>query len=327
MIGKPKSQISLLDSAFNRRQKKSRAEKLLIQINQFVDWAQLVSIVEPIYKKSRRGRPTIPIVFLIKCLILQYLYNLSDPALEDALIDRLSFQKFVGLSFEEEIPDFTTIWKFRERLIKAGIMEDLFHAFLRMLDERKLILRKGTLVDASIVHAARKPNLSKKGSEKQQNSQQDQDAKATVKNQKGYYGYKCHIGVDQGSGIIRKAEMTPANVHDSRIFEQLVSGDERSVFADKAYASEDRKKSFRKRGVYYGIMDKGYRNNPISNKQRKKNQQKSRVRNAVERPFAHMKRIYGFIRVRYVRLLRNKLHFLFLCIIHNIRPGLALCGS
>ena len=115
MIGKRSLQISILDGAFNQRTKQSRTDKLLVDINEVVNWSKLVQTCKVIFKDSRRGRPTTPIEFSIKCLFLQYLYNLSDPGLEDALIDRLSFQKFLGISFDTEIPDFTTIWRDEQR--------------------------------------------------------------------------------------------------------------------------------------------------------------------------------------------------------------------
>ena len=139
-----------------------------------------------------------------------------------------------------------------------------------------------------------------------------------------YYGYKGHIATDEGSNIIRKTIFTPANVHDSRELDTLICGDERSVFADKAYADDDVKRKLRQKGVYCGILDKGRRGRQLSQKQKHANKQKSKVRNAVERPFAHFKKLMGYVRVRYVNLERNELHFTFLCILHNIRRGIAL---
>jgi len=254
MIGNPQSQLSILDSAFNKRKKQSRTDELLKRIEHFVDWSRLEQEIVRVYKTSKRGRPTIPIIYMIKILFLQFLYNLSDPALEDAMIDRLSFQRFVGFGFDEEIPNFSTIWRFRERLIKADIMDNLFDLIVAMLEERDLILRKGTLNDATIVNASR--NYSKRG--KAKGAQQDRDAAAIVKGKKSYYGYKGHIGIDYQSDIIRKADLTPANVHDSDKYDEMVSGDEASVFADKAYSNRTRKRKMRKEGVYYGILDKGY---------------------------------------------------------------------
>ena len=326
MLGKQKSQLSLLDSAFSGRTKRSRTDELLKNIDKFVNWDSLESICKRMYKETNRGRPSFPIIFALKCLILQYLYNLSDPALEDALIDRLSFQRFLGISFDTEIPDFTTIWRFRERLIKAGLLNKIFKNVLKQLDKRNVILRKGTLVDATLVQAARKKNKNDRGNDESgRSSQQDHDATGTQKGDKQYYGYKGHIGVDETSNVIRRVRFTTASVHDSRELNNLISGDERSVFADKAYADDNIKRNMREQGIYYGIMDKGRRGRPrLSEKQKKANNWKKKIRNAVERPFAHFKKHMGFRYVRYVNLKRNELHFTFLCLIHNIRRGIAL---
>ncbi len=335
MIGKQKSQFSILDGAFNGRKKRCRSDALLEKINGFVNWDKLVQVCQEIYKDSRRGRPTVPIEFSLKCLVLQYLYGLSDPGLEDALIDRLSFQRFLGISFDEQIPDFSTIWRFRERLVKANLLDTLFETLVQELDAQSLILRRGTLIDATLVQSARKPKKKEdaqcdKESDHRacknvrQEAQQDTDATHTKKGKKRYYGYKGHIGVDHSSGIIRKKVFTTASVHDSQERGNLISGDERSVFGDKAYADDTQKRMMRREGIYCGVLDKGKRNHPLSKKQKKRNKQKSRVRNAVERPFAHFRNLYGYCRARYVNLDRNDLHFTFLCMIHNIRRGIAL---
>jgi IS5 family transposase len=323
MIGKQKSQLSLLDSAFNSRKKLCRADDLLKKIDEFVDWDNLETICKRMYKDTNRGRPSLPIIFALKCLVLQYLYNLSDPALEDALIDRFSFQRFLGISFDTEIPDFTTVWRFRERLIKANLLDKIFESVIKQLDKRNIILRKGILIDATLVQAARKKV--KKDSKTRRSSQQDYDATGTKKGGKHYYGYKGHIGTDEGSNIIRRVRFTTASVHDSRELYNLICGDEKSVFADKAYADDNIKRNMREQVIYYGIMDKGRRGRPkLSEKQKKANIWKKKVRNAVERPFAHFKKHMGFRYVRYVNLKRNGLHFTFLCLIHNIRRGIAL---
>lgn len=330
MIGKMKAQLSLLDSAFNNRNKLSRNDALLDKMNSFIQWDKLVTICEGMYMDSHKGRPTIPIEFSLKCIFLQYMYNLSDPGLEDALIDRLSFQRFLGISFDTEIPDFSTIWRFRERLLKNQLFDRIFEEVLRQLEEKKLILRRGTIVDATIVQSARRLKRKGEESEKQsprQRAQKDLDASSTKKGKKWYYGFKGHIGQDEGSNIIRKKRFTSANVHDSTERDNLLCGDERSVFGDKAYDDKETKQKCRKEGKFYGILDKGKRNNPLSSKQEKDNRQKSRVRSAVERPFAYFKHCCGWFRVRYVTLLRNDLHFTFLCTINNVRRGIALDKS
>ena len=328
MIGTRNSQISILDGAFNSRTKRSRSDALLEKLADAVDWKRLAEISQGVFKDTKRGRPTIPVEFSLKCLFLQYLYNLSDPALEDALIDRLSFQRFLGISFDRDIPDFSTIWRFRERLTNTGLYDRLFEAVVADLDAEGMVLRRGTLVDATIVHAARKQRRSEPDegtpAAPREESQHDHDATVTKKGKTFYYGYKGHIGVDQGSDIIRTKRFTTASVHDSTEFSNLVSGDERSVFSDKAYANDETKREFRAKGIFNGVLDKGRRNRPLSRKQKKDNAQKSSVRSAVERPFAHFKRLYGYVRTRYVTLRRNDLQFTFLCMIHNFRRKIAL---
>lgn len=334
MIRKQPLQMSILDSAFSGRKKRSRSDKLLESMDTFIDWAPLVSQCEVMFKKSNRGRPTTPILLSLKCLFIQFLYGLSEPGLEDALIDRLSFQRFLGISFDEEIPDFTTIWKFKARLIKHKLHDKLFETIINQLESANLILKKGTLIDATIVQSARKPNKQETGNAenkesevKKRSSQKDYDASHTQKGNKKYYGYKGHIAVDQGSNIIRKKAFTTASPHDSQKREELICGDEASVFADKAYDNDQVKRNFRKAGIYYGILDKGRRGRPLSKSQKQKNKKKSRVRNAVERPFAHFKNLYHFSSVKYLTVERNDLHFTFLCMIHNVRRGIALCAT
>ena len=334
MVREQQAQISILDSAFSKRNKRSRSDSLLEKIDAFVDWAPLVEECKVVFKSSKRGRPTTPVLFSLKCLFIQFLYGLSEPGLEDALIDRLSFQRFLGISFDEEIPDFTTIWKFKARLVKHQLYDKLFDIILSQLESKHLILRKGTLIDATIVQSSRRPHKqdreqrdekAKEGDRR--SSQKDYDASYTQKRKKAYYGYKGHIGVDQGTNIIRKKAFTTAGPHDSRQRDGLICGDESSVFADKAYDNDEVKRNFRRQGIYYGILDKGRRNRPLSKSQKKRNKKKSRVRNAVERPFAHFKNLYGYSKARYMTLARNDLHFTFLCMIHNVRRGIALCAT
>lgn len=324
MIGKEKTQLSLLDSVFNARTKKSRTDWMLKQIDEWVDWKSLERICQPAYAHGI-GRPSIPIVVAIKCLILQYLYDLSDPELEDALIDRLSFQRFTRLTFDRDIPDYSTIWRFRERLIKAGLHKALFDAILRQLDKKGYVVRKGTIVDATLVEAARKKRT--RPEDEAESPQQDVEATATKRGNTVYYGYKGHIGMDQESGIIREVSFTTASVHDSQEFTNLLSGDERAIFGDKGYANDEVKRECRRTGIYYGILDKGRRGRPnLSPRQKRRNRIKSKIRSAVERPFAHFKHLMGYTVSRYVTMARNGFHFISLCMIENIRRGISIAG-
>lgn len=248
----------------------------------------MVTIVKGVDKaqEGKGGRPPINFEVKLKMLFLQHTFNLSDEELEDQLIDRLSFQQFVGLSFEEEMPDFTTLWNFKEALIEHRLIDRIFSSILSQIALNGLILKKGTIVDATIIQSTTKPLSQTKRVELEQNpsTQIDTEAKSTEKNGKKYFGYKGHIGVDVASKIIRKRSFTPTNVHDSREMEKVVSGDEKSLWADKAYSEQ--KRVARAMGIHYGVLDRASRGNPLSNKQQKRNKQKSSVRAVVEHPFA-----------------------------------------
>ncbi|MDZ7316353.1 MAG: transposase [candidate division KSB1 bacterium] len=181
------------------------------------------------------------------------------------------------------------------RLVKAGLYDRLCELINVDLESRGVVLKRGTWVDATIVTSARRPR--RKAGEKERSVrgrvQEEGEVQFTQKGGRIYYGYKAHIGADEGSGVIRRKAFTAADVHDSQKTDELISGDERSVFGDKAYMSAERKRSPRQKGVWCGILDKGYRNRPLSEKRKRLNGKKSRVRGSVERPFAHFKRLYG----------------------------------
>ena len=317
-------QMNLVDGVmgFSRRRKVSQAVGTLREIDEVVDWGELVRIVSVLDRTrgGKGGRPPISFEIKLKMLFLQSTFNLSDEGLEDAVIDRLSFQRFTGLSFDEEIPDFTTIWKFKEALVKAGLMDRIFASIDGQMESKGLILKKGTLVDAIIIQSGNRP-LSRKRREELEttpSSQIDTDAQSTEKNGKKHFGYKGHVGVDAESKIIRKRSFTPANVHDSQEMENVLSGDEQSVFADKAYANQKHKRAARALGIYYGVLDKAARNHPLSNRQKKRNKQKSRVRASVEHPFGFMRKKLKVTVLAAKNKLRNALRFDMSCIIYNV---------
>ena len=306
----------------SRRKKVSRAVGTLGEIEKLVDWRVLAEIVNALdrTKSGRGGRPPIDFEIKLKMLFLQYTFNLSDEELEDQLIDRLSFQQFVGLGYDQEIPDFTTFWHFKEALVRAGLMDSIFASIVGQIEKRGLILKKGTIVDATIIRSANRP-LSRQKREKLEETpsrQIDTDARSTAKGGKRHFGYKGHIGIDAESKIIRKRAFTPANIHDIREMESVMSGDEQSVFADKAYTTRKDKRAAREMGIYYGILDKGTRGKGLSNKQLKRNKQKSRVRAAVEHPFGFMRKKLKVTTLAAKNRLRNALRFDMWCIVYNV---------
>ena len=317
-------QLTLADAVagLGRRAKVSKAVRTLGEIDKLVDWRVLAEIVSVLDKSGteRGGRRPIDYKIKLKMIFLQYLFNLSDEELEDQVIDRMSFQQFVGLSYNEEIPDFTTIWHFKEGLTKAGLMDSIFNAILSQLEEKGLIVRKGTMIDAIIIQSGNRPlsNKRREELEAEPSSQIDTEARSTAKNGRKHFGYKGHVGVDVESKIIRKRTFTPANVHDSQEMENLMSGDEQSVWADKAYPKEADKRIARKLGIYYGILDKAKRGHGLSGKQKKLNKKKSKVRAAVEHTFGFMRKKLKVTVLSAKNKARNALRFDMWCIIHNL---------
>lgn len=315
------SQLSFADLIVNSTRKTTRSELKLDKINRLIDWHPLMELVRPCFPVSKQGgRRQKDLTVKTKMLLLQHLYNLSDPELEDQLNDRLSFQRFCGISLSEEVIDFTTFWRFKERLTVEGMAVQIFGLVNGQLDSKGLFLKQGTIIDATIVESTGRPLSNKKREElsEKPSSQIDTDANSTKKRGKYYYGYKGHIGVDIGTKLIRKQCFTPASPHDSTVKEQLWSGDERYVSGDSAYSNQEDKRACRKLGVYYGILDKATRRRKISGRQKKRNQKKSRVRSAVEHPFAYIKEKMGYVRCRAKKLGRNALAFAMNCVVYNL---------
>jgi len=317
-------QLSLMDSiwSFSKRKKQSRAVATLAKIDAVVNWSALVNIVKVIDKSNtpKGGRKPLPFEWKLKMLFLQYAFNLGDEELEDQLIDRLSFQQFVGIGLSHEIPDFTTLWYFKEALVKHKLMDRIFSSINSQLELEGLILKKGTIADATIIESDNRPlsNGKRKTLEENPSTQIDTQARSTEKNGKHYFGYKGHIGVDVESKLIRKRKFTPANVHDSQAMEEVLSGDEKSIWADKAYPNNKHKRIARKMGIYYGILDKKRRGGKLSNKQQKRNRQKSSVRAAVEHPFAFMRKKLKMGLASAKNQVRNALRFDMNCILYNV---------
>lgn len=316
------SQLSFADIAITDNRKQSRVSIKLEKINNLVNWQEILAIVKQVDRTDKRkgGAPHKDILVKVKMLFLQYLYNLSDPELEDQVNDRLSFQRFIGADIMTTIPDYTTIWRFRERLIEEELNDKLFDKILSYLEAKKLLLKKGTIIDATIIESSNRPISKNKREELEENpsSQIDKDARSTKKRGKYYFGYKGHIGVDVGSKIIRKRKFSPANPHDSQFKDNLISGDEKAIFGDSAYNKKEDKQKNRKAGIYYGVLEKATRSKKLSNKQKKRNKQKSKVRAAVEHPFGFMKERLNYRKARAKTEVRNRFSFDMNCILYNI---------
>lgn len=311
-------QISFADGLVNQR---AGRNEWMDEIDKLLDGKAIERLLDPIYA-SDEGRPSYPLLTFVKLLLLQQWYGLSDPGLEEAVDDRLSFRRFAGLPLDQGVPDHTTIWRFRQPLASHGLSERLFAEVNRQLDTRGLIIRKGTLIDASIVEAAVQPPSMAEGTV----SKRDPEAGWTKKNGKSHFGYKAHIAVDEDSGLIRQAVLTSADLHDSRMATSLIQGDEGAVYADKAYGSQALRGDLDQAGITDGIMYKAARNKPLKTWQKWFNKAVAPLRAGVERSFATMKRWYGYHQVRYIGLRRNACHLHLMSTAINLRRALVLAA-
>jgi transposase, IS5 family len=285
-----------------------------------VDWGRFAALLEGLHD-SRRGRPSYPPLVLFKSMVLQQWYRLSDPGLEEALGDRLSFRRFVGLGLQDAVPDHSTLCRFRHALERAGLAERLFEELSRQLGEQGLILKQGTLVDATVVQADAVPLPHERRAERS-----DPDAGFTL-TRRGYkLGYKAHVAMDEGSRLIRAAVLTPANRHeaDPAIVERLVQGDEAEMLADKGYDSRLIRAHLAMHGVKDGILKRRSRQAPLPDDALRRNAGLQPRRVAIESLFGLMKRSYGYARVRYRSLARNAVQLQLLCFAINLRRRLVL---
>jgi IS5 family transposase len=334
-------QLSLADSLVAGKGRNEALERL----GELIDWSMIARLLSPVHG-SRYGAPGYPAVAMLKALLLQQWHGLSDPGLEASLEDRLSFRRFCGFALDAETPDHVTIHRFRETLRQLGLADRVFEEVNRQIDDRGLILRQGTLVDASLIDAAVKrpkppaePVTEQVASEatptaaapaesgaaterppsKLVRSPLDPDAAWAKKGGRRYFGYKVHVGVDQGSAIIRRQVMTPANVNDTEPADLLICGDEAALYGDQAYTSARRRADLRARGIKDRMMHRANKHHPLTPRQIQHNTAIGRRRAPVEQVFAKLKRVYGWSRVRYRGLTRNAVHLALLCTALNLK--------
>lgn len=289
----------------------------LRRIEALIDWEALRPLVSGL-RAGTTGRPPYDPLSMVKALYLQSLYDLSDPGLEEALLDRLSFRRFCGFGLGAATPDETTICRFRGEASAAGVLEACFEAVVGQLDAQGVVLRKGTLMDATIVAAAHKPPPRAAGLGAPH--PREEGADWTNKSGKSYFGYKGHIGMDAGSGIVRRAIFTPARVYESEVADALVSGDEAAVYADRAYEKKARRAALKANGIKDRIMHR--RNKHMAELprwQQVRNRLISHRRAPVEAVFSAMKRLYGLDRARCHSLERNAADFFAFLTIYNLR--------
>lgn len=307
-------QLGWSDAVVSRR--RSERRNRLRDISGLLDWSAFKRLLDGFYP-SRRGEAAYPALMMFQVLLLQRWYDLSDPEMEEALSDRLSFRSFCGLSIEDETPDHSTIWRFRERLTKRGLMAPLLTELTDQLDGGGFILKQGTLIDASIVEsAARRPRM-KEG----KTSKTDPEARFGTGNQRGgfSFGYKLHVAVDQFSGLVRDLVVTPANVQEVMIGPGLIQGDEAVVYADRGYDAARMRDHLDGLGIANGILRRGTKNKPISAEEKVRNHALSLKRRPVEKLFGTLKRSYRMDRMRYFNQARNATALFLACFAYNLR--------
>lgn len=309
---------------------KAGQNRRLASIDGLIDWSAFDALL-PAGPPSGPGRPSYPALAMFKALLLAQWYQLSDPALEEALADRISFRRFCGFALDAATPDETTFCRFRLGLTQKGLGERLMAELDRQLGRRGFLVKEGTMIDATLI-AAQASRPSGPAPSQTQTSERstvvDPDAAFAKQGDKTVYGYKAHVAVDRGSGLIRRAVLTPANVHDTGPADALVMGDERAVYADKAYATHARRKALKARGIKDRIMHRPNKHHPqLPVWQARRNALIRPIRAAIERTFGTWKRGYGYTCVRYFSLAANAIELQLKCIAFNLRRAAVLAAA
>lgn len=274
-------QRHFIDSWIEVRQ--TRMDKIETVIN----WERLKFLLKGL-RDNKYGRPGYSAILMLKTLLIQQWYKLSDRELEESIADRISFRRFLGLSLSDDIPDATTICRFRDLLVEKKVLEKIFKEITNQFEEQGIILKEGTMVDASLIEG--RPSDEEKG--------------LTVRDKKVIAGYKAHVGVDEGSGIVRKAALTSIEVHDVKMTRDMISRDEKKVYADKGYDSQSVRNFLTINGIEDHIMRRVF-NEKLRDYLTERNKKIGKTRSAVERVFASLKVRYNFRKTRYLGLAKN----------------------
>ena len=296
--------------------------RVLEAINRMVSFEEAERTLEATY--STTGRPGHRASVMLRIVILQHLYGLSDPQAEEQLRDRLSFQKFVGLDAQEAVPDETAICRFRQRLLDCHLEQRLLGMLNEQLAAAGYLVKRTTLVDATLIESSRKRPTREKASEGQA---PDADARYAMKNGTSFYGYKAHVSVDGRHHLISAAKMTSANVADCQVFADLIDPQTRAAYADKAYDSKANKAWLAEQGIANGILKKGAHHIKLTPEDLARNARKSRRRAQIERVFAHLKKWQGYRRVRYLGVLKNQLELTLKAVAYNLKRLAVLAAA
>jgi len=291
-------QISFSSLAYDQKKKVTRREEFLSEMEATVPWSLLLKLIEPHYPRGERGRPPLGLPVMLRIYCMQQWFQLSDPAMEDALYDSMSMQRFAGIDLSgDTVPDETTILNFRHLLEAHDLTERIFSEIQGYLEGKGLLVRNGTIMDATIIHAS--------SSTKNEARARDPEMSSTKKGNQWHFGMKAHVGADSRSGLVHTVVCTTASAHDSSQAEALQHGSEREVYGDKAYSNEEKTREYRARGVKYKVSLKARRGRELSERDKQWNRSRNRVRARVEHVFGVVKHLWGYRKVRYRGIAKN----------------------
>jgi IS5 family transposase len=283
--------------AWSAKKKTTRRERFLAEMDAVIPWPRLVALIEPHYPKPGNGRPPLGLEKMLRIHFLQQWFDLSDPAAEDAIYDSESMRRFAGVELgEDTVPDESSILRFRHLLEEHDLGAAIFVEVRGLLEEKGLLLKQGSIVDATI--------LSAPSSTKNRTETRDPEMKQTKKGNTWYFGMKVHIGTDK-RGVVHSLTTTHAAEADVNELPHLLHGEEAELYGDRAYWNERDRRELKRLGVRYRVNRRGTRRTPISERWRQINRSRSRVRARGEHPFLVVKRLWGFRKVRYRGLAKN----------------------
>ncbi|HET9863678.1 MAG TPA: IS5 family transposase [Steroidobacteraceae bacterium] len=282
--------------AWANKGKLTRREQFLAEMDAVIPWAKLLQLIEPFYPKAGHGTQPMPMERMLRIYFMQQWFNLSDPAMEDSLYDSTSMRRFAGIELADDgVPDESTILRFRHLLERHNLTEAIFTRVRTLLGQKRLLLKSGTIVDATIIEAP----TSTKNAEGERDPQMHQ----TKKGGGWHFGMKAHVGTDK-RGIVHSLTATAANVHDLAEMPKLLHGAEREVFGDQLYWSQAHRQSAMARGIRYRI-NRRRANGGLTPYERHLNRIRSRTRSRGEHAFRVVKQLWGFTKVRYRGIAKN----------------------
>jgi transposase, IS5 family len=290
-------QTTFASAAWDKKGKVTRRERFLAEMDAVIPWKHLNRLIEPHYPKAGNGTQPMPQERMLRIYFMQQWFNLSDPAMEDSLYDSESMRRFAGIELSEDaIPDETTILRFRHLLEKHYLTQAIFSQIRTLLEQKRLLLKSGTIVDATIIEAP--------PSTKNEEQARDPEMHQTKKGKDWHFGMKAHVGTDK-RGIVHSLSTTAANVSDFSQLPKLLHGQERELYGDQAYWSVLHRQAARERGVRYRVNRRPQPGYPLTATQKRLNRLRSATRARGEHAFHVVKHLWGFTKVRYRGLAKN----------------------